>query len=336
MVRPARLTTRDAPETEALAPTRTGSNGGTSGNPRRKRVTQRTIAVLPTLFTLGNLLAGFGAIFAASRPADTPLPFGWSPLTLAALLVMLGMVLDGLDGRIARLTRSFSDLGEQLDSMADMVSFGVAPAFIVVQAAAVQTPFLAENPDMDTMFDRFGLLVAAAYVACAGLRLARFNVELNRDAPEEIPDASEANPNENQDDESESEVAKHLAFRGLPSPGAAGAVATLALLHQYFLHLPDADPSLPTREGAAFGAALVLIAATLLCALAMVSRLKYVHILNRYVRGRAPFGVVALAVVVGLLLLVWPQVTAAAGFLAYAVSAPAGEISRRLKPRVRR
>ncbi|MEM1445905.1 MAG: CDP-alcohol phosphatidyltransferase family protein [Planctomycetota bacterium] len=297
--------------------------------PRRKRVTQRTIAVLPTLFTLGNLLAGFGAIFAASRPADTPLPFGWSPLTLAALLVLLGMVLDGLDGRIARLTRSFSDLGEQLDSMADMVSFGVAPAFIVVQAAAVQTPFLAENPEMDTLFDRFGLLVAAAFVACAGLRLARFNVELNRDSQDDgalMDDPAE-------DEADDREVAKHLAFRGLPSPGAAGVVATLALLHQYFLHMPEADPPLPTREGAAFGAALVLIAATLLCALAMVSRLKYVHILNRYVRGRAPFGVVAWAVVIGLMLLVWPQITAAAAFLAYAVSAPAAAIAQRIKPK---
>ncbi|MEM8782724.1 MAG: CDP-alcohol phosphatidyltransferase family protein [Planctomycetota bacterium] len=297
--------------------------------PRRRRVTARTIAVLPTLFTLGNLLAGFGAIFAASRPADTPLPFGWSPLTLASLLVLLGMVLDGLDGRIARLTRSFSDLGEQLDSMADMVSFGVAPAFIVVQAVAVQTPFLAESSDMDTVFDRFGLLVAAAFVACAGLRLARFNVELNRNN-EEAPDPPDADPCE-PDDEAEAEVAKHLAFRGLPSPGAAGVVATLALLHQYFLHVPEAGPLAPARDGAAFGAALVLIAATLLCALAMVSRLRYVHILNRYVRGRAPFGVVALAVVIGLLLLVWPQVTAAAAFLAYAVSAPAAAIATWLR-----
>ena len=299
------------------------SSSARPGSARRKHVARRTIAVLPTLFTLGNLLAGFGAIFAASRPADTPLPFGWSPLTFAALLVMLGMVLDGLDGRIARLTRSFSDLGEQLDSMADMVSFGVAPAFIVVQAVAVKTPFLAELQEMDTIFDRFGLLVAAAFVACAGLRLARFNVELNRSDDDEGTDDALA-------DHAEREVAKHLAFVGLPSPGAAGVVASLALLHQHFLYVPDATPLTPMRDGAAFGAALVLIAATLLCALAMVSRLRYVHFLNRYVRGRAPFGVVALAVVSGLMLLVWPQVTLAAAFLTYAISAPATEGAKRL------
>ncbi|MEM1098211.1 MAG: phosphatidylcholine/phosphatidylserine synthase [Planctomycetota bacterium] len=326
MVRSAFTPPEPSPASERTQQGTTPS-GSAVRSPRRKRVAQRTIAVLPTLFTLGNLLAGFGAIFAASRPADTPLPFGWSPLTLAAMLVLLGMVLDGLDGRIARLTRSFSDLGEQLDSMADMVSFGVAPAFIVVQAAAVQTPFLAESAEMDTLFDRFGLLVAAAYVACAGLRLARFNVELNREA---TPEPSADDGQELEDDR---EVAKHLAFRGLPSPGAAGVVATLALLHEYFVQVPDVSPAAPTREGAVFGAALVLIAATLLCALAMVSRLKYVHILNRYVRGRAPFGVVAWAVVIGLMLLVWPQITAAAAFLAYAVSAPVAEVVRWLTPK---
>lgn len=293
--------------------------------------------MLPTLFTLGNLLAGFGAIFAASRPADTPLPFGWSPLTFAALLVLLGMVLDGLDGRIARLTQSFSDLGEQLDSMADMVSFGVAPAFIVVQAVQVQTPFVAEASELDTLFDRFGLVVAAAFVACAGLRLARFNVDLNQAADDEST-AELATLGELDDDEAaagEAEIAKHLAFRGLPSPGAAGVVATLALLHQYFLHVPGVDGA-AGRDGAALGAALVLILATLLCALAMVSRLRYSHLLNRYVRGRAPFGVVAVAVVVALLLSVWPQMTAAAAFLAYALSAPVGAGIVRVRERFAR
>ncbi|MEM9883328.1 MAG: phosphatidylcholine/phosphatidylserine synthase [Planctomycetota bacterium] len=258
----------------------------------------RSIAVLPTLLTLANLLCGFLAVFVASRPMDTPmLLVDWTPLTVAACLVLLGMVFDALDGRVARLTGSTSDLGEQLDSMADMVSFGVAPAFILVQTIGVQSPFL--SADGDTPYDRLGLVIAGIYVACAGLRLARFNLEKG--------DAA-AGPTR--------------WFDGLPSPGAAGAVASLALLHQHIW----ADDHLSLGAGLA---AYVLLAASLLCALTMVSRVKYVHVMNRYVRGRAPFPTVALGVVVALLLLVWPQPAAAVGFVAYAVSGPAAAAWRR-------
>ena len=81
------------------------------------------------------------------------------------------MVLDGLDGRIARLTRSTSELGEQLDSMADMVTFGVAPAFLAIQLIGVATPFISVRSDQ--LFDRFVVVVACIYVACAALRLER-------------------------------------------------------------------------------------------------------------------------------------------------------------------
>ncbi len=246
--------------------------------------------MLPTLFTLGNLLCGFLAIFLASRPTDTTLPLGWTPLTYAAALVFLGQIFDALDGRVARLTRSTSDLGAQLDSMADMVSFGVAPAFILIQIIQVQAPYLSMTGD--TFYDRLGLAIACIYVACAGLRLARFNLE-----------------------NTGSGTGRHLYFVGLPSPGAAGTVAGLALLHQHwYAHAPQGVGS----EAAAY----VLLAVTLLCALAMVSRLRYSHLMNRYVRGRAPFGTVAVSVVVLLLLLVWPQPALAGAFVAYALSAP--------------
>lgn len=257
---------------------------------RRRRVRQRTISVLPTMFTLGNLLAGFVAIFLASRETVTPMPFDWTPLTFAALFVFFGMVCDALDGRVARMTRSTSDLGAQLDSMADMVTFGVAPAFILVQVVQVQAPYLTEAGD--TFYDRIALAIACIYVVCAGLRLARFNAELE-DAP--------ARP--------------YYYFRGLPSPGAGGTVAGLALLHQHFW--AHARETLATDV-----AAYTMLGITLLCALAMVSRLKYTHLMNRYVRGKAPFGTVALSVVVVLLLLVWPQPALAGGFVAYALSGP--------------
>ena len=277
--------------------------GAEAGGGRRRRrargVTAKTIAVLPTMFTLANLLCGFLAIFVASRPIDTKMMLvDWTPLTCAALLVFLGLLCDALDGRVARLTRSTSDLGEQLDSMADMVSFGVAPAFILVQIIGVQAPFFSVSGD--TFYDRLGLAIAGIYVACAGLRLARFNIEKS-------------------DDET---AGGHLYFAGLPSPGAAGAVAGLALLHQ---NIWD-DNRLSLGADAA---AYVMLAASLLCAVAMVSRFRYVHLANRYLRGKAPFPAVVAGVIVLLLLLVWPQPAIAGGFVAYAVSGPLLSLARR-------
>ena len=253
--------------------------------------------MLPTMFTLGNLLCGFASIFFASRPAplvEDPLPFGWSPLTMAAAFIFLGLAMDGLDGRIARLTHSISDLGAQLDSMADMVTFGVAPAFMVVQLIGVRAPFVSElSPSGNILFDRLAVVSACIYVACVALRLARYNIE--------TPPAGEA---------------ERGLFKGLPSPGAAGTVASLILLHQSFLAHYTADHILIRI------AAVAMVFICLLTALAMVSQFRYIHIMNRYIRGRAPFGTVAKAVIIGLLLVVWLQPTLAAGFVIYSLSAP--------------
>jgi len=264
---------------------------GGSLRSRPKRAAMRTIALLPTMLTLGNLLCGFGAVFFASRPMGTQLPLGWTPLTFSAALIFMGMILDALDGRVARLTRNTSDLGEQLDSMADMVTFGVAPAFLGVQLIGVETPFISEANDQ--LLDRFVFVVACIYVACAGLRLARFNIDLSQGE----------NPN-------------HTSFEGLPSPGAAGTVASLVLLHQHFL--VDGDP----RDWSIRLAALAMVVIMLLAAFGMVSRLRYVHVVSRYLSGRVGFGTVTKVVVVLLLLLVNLQGALAAGFVFYALSAP--------------
>lgn len=274
-----------------------GDPGGPGGPAAEVRIgaRQKTLAVLPTLFTLGNLLCGFGAIFYASRPVGTPLPFGWTTLAYSAGLIFLGMVFDVLDGRIARLTRSTSDLGEQLDSMADMVTFGVAPAFLAVQLINVETPFISERHDR--LFDRLVLVIACIYVACAALRLARFNVET------EGPEAR-----------------FHATFRGLPSPAAAGTVASLVLLHQYFfMGQLDQLPQHWSVQVTAFG----MVATMFLAAFAMVSRLEYPHLANRFFRGRVGIGTAAKIVIVGLFLLLNLQGSLAVAFIAYALSAPA-------------
>lgn len=262
-----------------------------SGKRRRHRAAKATVAILPTLLTLGNLLSGGAAIFLASRPPDTALPWDLSALTFAAACIFLGMVFDGLDGRIARLTGTTSELGEQLDSMADMVTFGVAPAFLAVQLVGIGTPFLSEKGD--AYFDRMTLIIAGIYVACTALRLARFNMEM--DEPEELD---------------------HLSFKGLPSPGAAGTVASMILLHQYFLVHLKSNYWLITLSEVGMAAIMLLVA------FAMVSHLRYVHVLNRYFQGRARFGTVTRIVVVLLLLMIDPPTAIASAFVIYAVSAP--------------
>lgn len=261
---------------------------------RRRRAARATITLLPTLLTLSNLLSGAAAIFIASRPTGEPLPFEWTNLTWAASFIFLGMVFDGLDGRIARMTHNTSDLGEQLDSMADMVTFGMAPAFIAVQLALtdVGLPYLG-SLQADNIFNRTALVVGAIYVACTALRLARFNIELGR------PIESD-----------------HMSFKGLPSPGAAGTVASVVLLHQHIL--ADTDPDHWTITASA----VVMVAIMLLAAVGMVSRLRYAHLMNRYFRGQAKFATVVRVVVLLLLLAIHPQLALAGAFCIYALSAP--------------
>jgi len=211
---------------------------------------------------------------------------------------------DPRQEQVARMTRSTSDLGEQLDSMADMVTFGVAPAFAALMLVNIAAPFGGGRGD--SYFDRLGMVAALIYVACTALRLARFNIELGS---EEQPD--------------------HNNFKGLPSPGAAGTVASLILLHQSFLDNNRPDWIV---NAASFGMIVVL----LLTAFAMVSQLHYVHVLNRYVRGRAPFATVVKGVVLGLFLVIEFQATLAAALIFYALSAPVVEgwrwLWRRHKP----
>lgn len=258
---------------------------------------RRTVAVLPSLFTLANLLCGFLAIFFASRPPDGDLPWGWTPLTLAAVFVFLGMLLDALDGRVARLTGQTSDLGEQLDSMADMVTFGVAPAFLAIELVGhsiggVGTPFLG-TAKVDTFFGRVVLVIAATYVACAALRLARFNIEKGGPAH-----------------------AHQQRFKGMPSPGAAGTVCSFVLLHQHFL------ANRAVAHWSVSAAAVAMVAIMLLVAVAMVSRQRYLHVANRFFRGKAPFATIVKVVLIAALLVLWPQVSLACAFALYALSSP--------------
>ncbi|MBI2747014.1 MAG: CDP-diacylglycerol--serine O-phosphatidyltransferase [Burkholderiales bacterium] len=139
----------------------------------RKR--RKGIYILPNLFTLGGLFGGFYAVVMAMN----------GRFDLAAIGVFSAMVLDSLDGRVARMTNTQSAFGEQMDSLSDMVSFGAAPALIAYEWALKG-------------LGRWGWIAAFVYCACAALRLARFNVNTG--------------------------VVDKRYFQGLPSPAAAALV----------------------------------------------------------------------------------------------------------------
>ncbi|MCL7715544.1 CDP-diacylglycerol--serine O-phosphatidyltransferase [Stenotrophomonas mori] len=122
----------------------------------------RSIYLLPNLFTTAGLFAGFYAIIAASN----------GDFVNASVAVFVAAVMDGLDGRVARLTGTSSEFGVQYDSLADLVSFGMAPALVMYHWALSSLKF-----DSDVM-GRVGWLAAFLYAACAALRLARFNTQV--------------------------------------------------------------------------------------------------------------------------------------------------------------
>jgi len=140
--------------------------------------TRRGIYLLPNLLTTAGLFSGFFAVVSSMN----------GKFEAAAVAIFIAMIFDGLDGRVARITNTQSDFGAEYDSMADMVSFGVAPALV------------AYNWGLSEM-GKFGWLAAFIYVAGAALRLARFNTQVG--------------------------VADKRFFQGLASPAAAGVVAGL-------------------------------------------------------------------------------------------------------------
>ena len=151
---------------------------------------RKLMFVLPNLFTVTSIFCGFYAITLCAGEA-TPVQ-----LYQAALAILFAMFFDGFDGRVARLTKTQSDFGMQLDSLADVMSFGAAPALLVYKWALAPLGFL-------------GLFISFSFAACGALRLARFNVLAMRN-----PHGGGGN-----------------FFVGLPIPLAAGVLVSLIITH---------------------------------------------------------------------------------------------------------
>jgi CDP-diacylglycerol--serine O-phosphatidyltransferase len=273
----------------------------------------KRIIILPSLITLANafcgLLALAKAIDALTYTGPDPTVF-YHKMETACLLVFLGMVFDSLDGLVARLTRGYSDFGAQLDSFSDALTFGVTPALLakvlVEHESAITGP--AGN-------SRLHFLAAAAFALMAILRLVRFNLETDH------------------------EKQSHTTFRGLPSPAAAGTVASTIWLY-LILRRPELEQTegTPTPLSRVLGwmetvewspildwVPVLLMSMLPVLGILMVSRVRYLHPVSFLVRERSQFFTLV-GIVFGVFLFYLAPVPFLfllfAGFTAFGVAAP--------------
>ena len=234
---------------------------------RRQRL--KYITILPSLITLLNGICGFAAIGFASKGFSAGLDsFSFHKLELpyfaiAGYMIFFAMIADMLDGRVARMSQTTSSFGGQLDSLCDIISFGVAPAFLMLKLLDHKlTELVSPTPAFSDFLSRFIWLTAAIYMACAAIRLARFNVE-------------------NEEDET-----AHMSFVGLPVPAAAGVLASLIIFYQDML--PTVGPGSAIYN---IGEIVILYSLPFVAigvALLMISRIPYPHLINQYFKGRKP------------------------------------------------
>lgn len=220
----------------------------------------RGIYLLPNLLTTAGLFAGFYAVVSSMN----------GHFISAAVAIFIAMIFDGLDGRVARMTNTQSEFGAEYDSMADMVSFGIAPGLVAYNWALFS-------------FGKFGWLAAFIYVACAALRLARFNTQVGS--------------------------ADKRYFQGLASPAAAGVIASLIWVGSEY-----------KINGEDYGLIIGII--TIVVGLLMVSNFRYNSFKDVDWKGKVNFVFVLLIVLVFVVVASSPENILLIIFGLYACSGP--------------
>jgi len=245
----------------------------------------KRVGILPALVTLGNGGCGLLAIYKVHD----------AKFDEAALLILIAMVFDVLDGMVARRAGITSRFGAYLDSLSDAISFGVAPSFLVKA--------VLEASGLNIYGPKMLAVMTAIFSLCALVRLARYNVEHT---------AGEGTGSEG----------KAVAtFAGMPTPGAAGVLASLVFLQQDAQRLVNYD--------------FLLIPLPVLCVVLgflMVSRVPYVHVGTRFLRVRRDFVYLFVVIVLLVLLIRFPHEVAAVAFVAYGFTGPLLLLRRRHRP----
>ena len=225
---------------------------------------KRGIYLLPSVLTTFGMFAGFYSIISSIN----------GDFTIAAISILIAMFWDTLDGRVARLTNTQSAFGAEYDSLADLVSFGLAPALLVYQWTLYE-------------LGRFGWLAAFVYLACAALRLARFNTQVG--------------------------IADKKYFQGLPSPAAAGVIASMIWLKIWTFASFDSDV---ISLGYYLGAGI-----TILCGLLMVSNIRY-YSFKEFDSKKASFRFLLIVILSLIILVSKPNIILFTGFFVYLLSGP--------------
>ncbi|MCH5373338.1 MAG: CDP-alcohol phosphatidyltransferase family protein [Planctomycetes bacterium] len=254
--------------------------------------------LLPTLLTLSNGVCGLASI-AVATGALGGLPLATAAF-FAAMLIFLGMLFDMLDGQVARALKQTSQFGVQLDSLCDAITFGAAPVFVLMAFRDVFHP-------------RFLFGIGVAYAACALLRLARFNVETTKKD-------------------------SHDFFTGLPSPAAAGTIASFALALPQVEQWTDPSASAFTQlVGTSLLSAMMLLLPplTLLLAWLMVSRISYRHVVNRWMGGRYRFYQMSCVVLAIILVVAVHELAVPLVFCLYALEPARQALWKRCQARLR-
>ena len=259
---------------------------------------RRGIYILPSLFTVGTLICGYYAILSTLKGTQMLAAGIGAGLSLAAFdtaakAIGWAILFDGLDGRIARLTNSTSDFGREFDSLADVITFGVAPAFLAY-AWGVRALDEVYGTQLVQHLRQVGWIVTFAYVICGAARLARFNIDTVKPSSDR----------------------RH--FIGLPIPAAAGVIASLVHWAKY-----------PVNDWV-FGVAWLGIIAVL--APLMVSRVRYYSFKAVDLRRRRPYvAIIVLGLVVWAIWAFSEQVLVTLA-LTYLLSGPIARLTSRFRP----
>jgi CDP-diacylglycerol---serine O-phosphatidyltransferase len=263
--------------------------------PSRRTRLGRGVYVLPSLFTVGTLVCGYFAVLSTLKGTLQMAGNGelarWS-FDAAARAILWGALFDSLDGRIARLTNSTSDFGREFDALADVITFGVAPAFLAF-AWGVRPLEAAYGTDIVQHLRQAGWIITFGFVICGAARLARFNIQ--------------------------STSSDRRYFVGLPIPIAAAVIA--ATVH-FFKQFPVNDWK--------YGLGWLLIIGFL--AFLMVSRMRYYSFKTLDLRRPRSYLVIILLGLVVYLVVAYSEPVLLILALSYALSGPISRVTSKFRP----
>ena len=260
---------------------------GQDASDKLKRQPSRGMYILPSVFTAGNIAAGYYAIVQAIQGVAAQDPqMVADHFDHAALAIGFAVLFDGVDGRVARMTSTTSDFGKELDSLADVITFGVAPSLLAYIWGFRMLPMMPLHAALRGQLVHVGVFVCFLFLICGASRLARFNISIN---------PQPRNPGK----------PGHKYFVGMPIPAGAGVIASIIHFRDGW---PIEDPWL----------ALGWLSLIVLTGFLMVSSWRFWSGKEIGVESKQPFQMVALIAVLGILIALyseWMLIFIAIGYL---------------------